>query len=145
MNKVISQCNAWQVKFYFHQLIIRETWVALDREHDWYTSFTLCRGCTSSPTSHVTHFAKGLYRPHTPLLRRRGWIALWGLSKVPLARENPLRFSGRRRYRNHSFEKLSQQYIHRHVIGKNNITPNMETNHTIILYALLWDRRFKNH
>jgi hypothetical protein len=30
-------------------------WTAHDREHGWYTSFTLCRGCASLPTSHVTH------------------------------------------------------------------------------------------
>jgi hypothetical protein len=31
-----------------------------------------------------------LYRPHTPLPRKRGGVALQGLSKVPLVRENPL-------------------------------------------------------
>jgi hypothetical protein len=30
-------------------------------------------------------------------------------------------------------------------MNKNNITPKMETNHTIIFYASLQDRRFKNH
>jgi hypothetical protein len=34
----------------------------------------------------------GLYGPHTPLPRKRGRVALRGLSKVPLIRENPLRF-----------------------------------------------------
>jgi hypothetical protein len=29
-----------------------------DREHGWYTSFTLCRGCTSLPISHVTHLPR---------------------------------------------------------------------------------------
>jgi hypothetical protein len=33
----------------------------------------------------------------------------------------------------------------RHVIDKNNITPKMETNHTIIFYASLLDHRFENH
>jgi hypothetical protein len=28
---------------------MRESWAALDREHDKYTSFTLCRGCTLYP------------------------------------------------------------------------------------------------
>jgi hypothetical protein len=31
---------------------------AHDREHVWYTSFTLYRGCTSLPTSHVTHLPR---------------------------------------------------------------------------------------
>jgi hypothetical protein len=35
--------------------------------------------------------ATGLYRPHTPLPRKRGRVALRGLSKVPLVQENPLR------------------------------------------------------
>jgi hypothetical protein len=29
-----------------------------DCEHGWYTSFTLCRGCTSLPTSRVTHLPR---------------------------------------------------------------------------------------
>jgi hypothetical protein len=33
----------------------------------------------------------GLYGPHTPLPRKRGRVALRGISKVPLVRENPLR------------------------------------------------------
>jgi hypothetical protein len=33
----------------------------------------------------------GLIRPHTPLPRKRGRVALRGLFKVPLVRENPLR------------------------------------------------------
>jgi hypothetical protein len=32
----------------------------------------------------------GLYGPHTPLPRKRGRVALQGLSKVPLVRENLL-------------------------------------------------------
>jgi hypothetical protein len=31
---------------------------ALDREHDWYTSFTLYGGCASLPTSHVSLLAR---------------------------------------------------------------------------------------
>jgi hypothetical protein len=31
---------------------------AHNREHGWYTSFTLCRGCTSLPTSRVTHLPR---------------------------------------------------------------------------------------
>jgi hypothetical protein len=37
----------------------------------------------------------GLYRPHTPLLKKRGRVTLRGLYKVPLASENPLQFMGR--------------------------------------------------
>jgi hypothetical protein len=33
----------------------------------------------------------GLYKLHTPLLRKRGSVALRGLSTVPLVRENLLR------------------------------------------------------
>jgi len=29
--------------------------VAHNREHGWYISFTLCRGGTTLPTSHVSH------------------------------------------------------------------------------------------
>jgi hypothetical protein len=31
--------------------------VALNREHDCHISFTLCRGGTTLPTSHVSHLA----------------------------------------------------------------------------------------
>jgi hypothetical protein len=49
-----------------------------------------------SEVAHFTHkscypFATGLYGPHTPLSRKQGRVALRGLSKVPLVRENPLR------------------------------------------------------
>jgi hypothetical protein len=33
------------------------------REHGWYTSFTLYRGCTSLPTSRVTHLPRDRYFP----------------------------------------------------------------------------------
>jgi hypothetical protein len=56
-------------------------------------SFTLCRGCASLPTSHVTHLPRD-GQSHTPLLRRRGRVTLRGLYKVPLASENPLQFIG---------------------------------------------------
>jgi hypothetical protein len=39
--------------------------VAHDREQGWYTSFTLCRGCTSLPTSHVTHLPRDHDFPYT--------------------------------------------------------------------------------
>jgi hypothetical protein len=51
---------------------------------------TLYRGCTSLPTSRDTHLPQG-HKSHTPLLRRRGCVALRSLSKVPLVRENSLR------------------------------------------------------
>ena len=66
---------------------------AHDREHGWYTSFTLCRDCTSLPISHVTHLPRD-GQSHTPLPRRRGRVTLRGLYKVPLASENPLHFIG---------------------------------------------------
>jgi hypothetical protein len=62
----------------------------LDREHGCYTSFTLCRGRASLLTSHVIHLPRGL-EFHSYLSRRRGMVALRGLSKIPLARENSLR------------------------------------------------------
>ena len=37
------------------------------------------------------------------------------------------------------------KHTHRQIINKNNITPKMETNNTIIFYALLRDHRFENH
>jgi hypothetical protein len=43
----------------------------------------------------VLPFATGLIRPHTPLPRKRGRVALRGFYKVPLASENPLQFLGR--------------------------------------------------
>jgi hypothetical protein len=39
----------------------------------------------------VLPICHGLYGPHTPLPRKQGRVALRGLSKVPLVRENPLR------------------------------------------------------
>ena len=66
---------------------------AHNREHGWYTSFTLCRGCTSLPTSRVTHLPRG-HESHTPLPRKRGSVILRGLYKVPLASENLLQFIG---------------------------------------------------
>jgi hypothetical protein len=36
-------------------------------------------------------------------------------------------------------------HIDRQRVGKNNITPKMEINHTIIFYVSLRDRRIKNH
>jgi hypothetical protein len=41
-------------------------------------------------------FAMGLYEPYTPLPRKRGRVALRGLSKVPLVRENPLQIQEER-------------------------------------------------
>jgi hypothetical protein len=38
--------------------------------------------------------AMGLYRPHTPLPRKRGRVTLRGLYKVPLDLKNPLQFLG---------------------------------------------------
>jgi hypothetical protein len=64
-----------------------------DCEHGYYTSFTLCRGCTSLPTCHVTHLPRD-GQSHTPLPRRRGRVTLRGLYKVPLALEIPLQFIG---------------------------------------------------
>jgi hypothetical protein len=32
--------------------------VALNREHDWHISFTLCRGGTTLPTIHVSPLAR---------------------------------------------------------------------------------------
>src|SRR6187455_904484 len=54
----------------------------------------------STEVVHYTHkscypSATGLYRPHTPLPRKRGRVTLRGLYKVPLASENPLQFMGR--------------------------------------------------
>jgi hypothetical protein len=66
---------------------------AHDREHGSYTSFTLCRGCASLPTSHVTHLPRD-DQSYTPLPRRRGRVTLRGLYKVPLASEIPLQFIG---------------------------------------------------
>jgi hypothetical protein len=56
-------------------------------------SVLICRGCTSLPTSHVTHLPRG-YESHTPLPRKRGRVTLCGLYKVPLASENQLQFLG---------------------------------------------------
>jgi hypothetical protein len=57
------------------------------------TSFTLCRGCASLPTSRVTHLPRG-HESHAPLPRKRGMVTLRGLYKVPLASENLLQFIG---------------------------------------------------
>jgi hypothetical protein len=40
---------------------------------------------------------------------------------------------------------FATKHTHRQIINKNNITPKMETNHTIIFYALLRDHRFENY
>jgi hypothetical protein len=37
------------------------------------------------------------------------------------------------------------RHIDRQRVGKNNITPKMETNHTIIFYTSLQNCRFENH
>jgi hypothetical protein len=37
---------------------------------------------------------QGITTSHTPLPRKRGWITLRGLYKVPLASENSLQFRG---------------------------------------------------
>jgi hypothetical protein len=46
-----------------------------------------CRGCTSRPTSDGTHLPRG-FKSHSSLSRRRGRVALRGLSKVPLEERN---------------------------------------------------------
>jgi hypothetical protein len=47
------------------------------------------------------------------------------------------------------FHKTSLLIVAIHIdeqrIGKNNITPKMETNYTIIFYATLRDRRFESY
>jgi hypothetical protein len=73
------------------QIIMRESCVTLDRVHDWYTSFTLCRCCTLYPQV-VLPICQGIATSNSSLPRRRGMVALRGLYKVPLASENPLPF-----------------------------------------------------
>jgi hypothetical protein len=48
------------------------------------------------PCTHKSCYpsATGLYRPHTPLPRKRGRVTLRGLYKVTLPSENPLQFMG---------------------------------------------------
>jgi hypothetical protein len=45
----------------------------------------------NEPRAFRLALAMGLYGPHTPLTKKRGRVAIRGLSKVPLVRENPLR------------------------------------------------------
>jgi hypothetical protein len=67
--------------------------IAFKVGQNFKVAFTLCRGCTSLPISHVTHLPRG-HESHTPLPRKRGRVTLRGLYKVPLASENPLQFLG---------------------------------------------------
>jgi hypothetical protein len=72
---------------------MREPWAAYDREHDKYTSFTLCRGCALYPQV-VYPMSPGFARTlDTSEVKARD--PLRGLYKVPLASENPLQFLGR--------------------------------------------------
>jgi hypothetical protein len=87
------------VQFNLNPLITHvRVWVALDREHDWYISFTLCWGRTYLLTSLIK--VQRTLQPtmcvllkHNTTLPRCDCIGtLWDLYKDPLPWENLLQF-----------------------------------------------------
>jgi hypothetical protein len=90
--RVGPQC-IWQIRF----SSINYSCEGPSRSWPWarmiYQFYTLQRLCIFTLKS-CYPIAKGLIRPHTPLLRKRGRVPLRGLYKVPLASENPLQFLG---------------------------------------------------